>query len=105
MYSDSGGASRFFPQFQYVPKPSRKETTLGGRIENRHKTKKPLKLMQWLVRLVCQPGGIVVDPYCGSGTTLHAAHLEGMKYIGIDNDPEAYETAVARMAVVMEDAG
>lgn len=105
---DSGGASRFYGQFQepdapfrYVAKPSPKEFTLEGLIENDHPTKKPLELMRWLVRLVCVKGGTVLDPYCGSGSTLHAACLEGVNYIGIDKDPHACDIATKRMDIVL----
>lgn len=110
VYADSGGASRFFPSFEgqepvevpfkYVAKPGKKETQLDGLIKNDHPTKKPLELMKWLVKLVCPKGGVVLDPYCGSGATLHAACEEGMLYIGIDNDPHAVEIAQARMDIV-----
>jgi DNA modification methylase len=105
-YGDKGGASRFFPQFEgtphfkYVAKPGKKETQLDGLIKNDHNTKKPLELMRWLVKLVCPAGGIVLDPYCGSGTTLHAACEEGVRYVGIDEDPHAVEIAQARMDIV-----
>jgi DNA modification methylase len=102
---DSGGASRFFPQFEgapfkYVSKPGKKEATLDGQITNNHPTKKPLKLMQWLVKLVTPEGGIVLDPYCGSGTTLHAACEEGFRFTGIERDAESYETSRQRMEIV-----
>ena len=48
----------------------------------------PLSLIQELVQLACPKGGIVLDPYCGSGTTLIAAKKENRKYIGIDINPE-----------------
>jgi len=109
-YGDDGGASRFFPSFpgqepvgvpfRYVAKPGKKETQLDGEIKNDHPTKKPVELMRWLVRLACPKGGIVLDPYCGSGTTLHAACEEEMLYVGIDNDPHAVEIAKARMDIV-----
>ena len=109
-YADEGGASRFFPSFpgqepvevpfKYVAKPSKRETHLDGLIKNDHPTKKPVELMKWLVRLVCPTGGIVLDPYCGSGSTLHAACEEGMLYVGIDEDEHAVEIATARMDIV-----
>lgn len=105
-YGDEGGASRFFPQFDpfyYTSKANKREATLDGQIENNHPTKKPLGLMQWLVRLVCPKEGIVLDPYCGSGTTLHAAALEGMRWTGIERDPQWVETTQDRMKVVMEE--
>jgi site-specific DNA-methyltransferase (adenine-specific) len=53
-----------------------------------------------LGKLVCAKGGIVLDPYCGSGATLHAACEEEMLYIGVDKDPHAVEIATARMDIV-----
>lgn len=110
---DSGTASRFFPQFPgqeppdapffYTSKATKKEATLEGRIENRHPTKKPLGLMQWLVRLVCPKEGIILDPYCGSGTTLHAAAIEGMRWTGIERDSEWIKTAWARMEIISQE--
>jgi DNA modification methylase len=73
---DSGGASRFF----YVAKPDGEER----KAFNNHPTVKPLKLMQYLIKLITPKGGLVVDPYCGSGTTLVAAALLGFDYIGMD---------------------
>jgi site-specific DNA-methyltransferase (adenine-specific) len=106
-FGDSGGASRFFEQFQapdspfkYTAKPSKRETSLDGEIENDHVTKKPLELMRWLIRLVTFKGAHVLDPYCGSGTTLHAAAEEGVTYTGIENDPHYYEISVHRMDIV-----
>lgn len=51
--------------------------------EKQHITAKPIELMRRLVK-ICEPGGLVVDPFCGSGTTLVAAKLEGYNYIGSD---------------------
>jgi site-specific DNA-methyltransferase (adenine-specific) len=111
-HGDKGGASRFFPQFEgqepvevpflYMGKASKKETSLDGEIVNDHPTKKPLKLMQWLVRLVTCKGGLVLDPYCGSGSTLHAAVEEGMRFTGIERDEHAHAIASARMKIVTE---
>jgi DNA modification methylase len=55
---------------------------------------KPVQLMQWLVRLVCPPGGVCLDPFAGSGTTGIACVLEDFHFIGIERD-EGY-VAVAR---------
>lgn len=52
-----------------------------------HPTVKPVALMAWLVRLVTPPGGLVIDPWCGSGTTGIAALREGMRFLGIERDP------------------
>jgi len=53
-----------------------------------HPTMKPLSLMRYLVRLVTPPGGLVLDPFAGTGTTGEAAHLEGFDYLLIERDPE-----------------
>lgn len=110
VYADAGGASRYFSQFEgppffYCSKASKRETSLGGRIENDHPTKKPLALMQWLVRLVTPKNGLVLDPYCGSGSTLHAAVEERLRYTGIEKDAHAHEIASKRMAIVVEESG
>ena len=76
--ADSGGASRFF----YVAKaPKRERPEVNG---VKHATVKPLTLMRYLVRMVTPPGGIVLDPFAGSGTTIEAALLEGFQSIGIE---------------------
>jgi site-specific DNA-methyltransferase (adenine-specific) len=61
-------------------------------------TVKPIELMRWLVRLVTPPGGIVLDPFCGSGSTGCAAVQERMRFVGIDKDPEYLAIARARIA-------
>ena len=81
-YGDQGGASRFF----YVAKAPKNERPVVGGIA--HPTVKPLSLMRWLVRLVTPPGGTVLDPFAGSGTTLEAAILEGFSVIGIEREAE-----------------
>lgn len=53
---------------------------------NIHPTVKPVALMRWLVRLVTPPGGLVLDPFCGSGSTLCAAVVEGVRSVGVDLD-------------------
>ena len=84
VYADTGGASRFF----YCAKASQTE-----RMGRKHPTIKPLKLMAYLVRLVCPPGGIVLDPHFGSGTTGAACVEEDFYYIGIDNDESSIKEA------------
>lgn len=86
--------------FYYEAKVSTKEATLDGQIENDHNTKKPIALMRWLVRLVTPKDGIVLDPYCGSGSTLHAAEVEGVRWTGIERDENSHKTATDRMALV-----
>ena len=100
-YGDSGGASRFF----YVAKASKRERTMNGKIENNHVTVKPLKLMRYLCRLITPPGGLILDPFAGSGTTLIAAVQEGFNAIGIEREPEYCEIIRQRMACVDEAAG
>ena len=70
--------------------------TSGGR--NTHSTVKPVDLMRYLCRLVCPPGGTVLDPFAGSGTTGIAAHLEGFGFIGIELRAEAAQIARLRIS-------
>lgn len=116
-FGDSGGPSRFF----YCAKASRGEREAGLReagqrycmgnfpsegparmgatnVINRHPTVKPLAVMRWLVRLVTPPGGLVLDPFSGSGSTGCAAALEGMRFVGCEIDPEYARIAEARIA-------
>ena len=80
--ADRGGASRFF----YVAKaPTSERPRVDG---TAHPTVKPLTLMRWLVRLVTPPGGLVLDPFAGSGTTLEAAILEGFRCVGIEREAD-----------------
>ena len=87
----SGGASRFFPVFKYQAKAPKKERPVieredGSKIQ--HNTVKPLALMEWLVSLIVPPGGVVLDPFAGSGTTLQAALNKGFTPIGIEQDAD-----------------
>lgn len=66
-------------------------------LKNFHPTVKPVKLMQYLVRLVTPPNGIVLDPFCGSGTTGVACKLEGFNFVGIEQDAEYCKIAEARI--------
>lgn len=70
--------------------------TSGAR--NDHPTVKPTALMQWLVRLVTPPGGTVLDPFTGSGSTGKACMLEGFEFIGFEMDPHYCEIAEQRIA-------
>lgn len=121
-YGDSGGASRFF----YVPKTSKRDKDEGlddlptrspgektdredgsagitaysgsrGVSRNSHPTVKSTALMAWLVRLVTPPGGIVLDPFMGSGSTGKAALLEGFRFIGIERESEYFAIAERRL--------
>jgi site-specific DNA-methyltransferase (adenine-specific) len=119
-YGDSGGASRFF----YVSKASRKEREAGleGMPEvnpferegpsanfermgskssprtNSHPCVKPISLMRWLCRLVTPKGGLILDPFTGSGTTGCAAVLEGFRFVGVEREPEYAAIAEKRIA-------
>ena len=69
----------------------------GGPRKNSHPTVKPVKLMRWLVRLLCPLGGVVLDPFAGSGTTGVACAEEGMRFLGIEQKAEYAEIAVSRL--------
>ena len=64
---------------------------------NNHPTVKPLKLMSYLVAFLTKEGETVLDPFCGSGTTLIAAKILHRKYVGIELNPEYIEIAKARL--------
>ena len=86
-----GGASRFF----YTAKASgRDRVKVDGQ---GHPTVKPVDLMRWLVRLVTPPGGTVLDPFAGSGTTLEAAIAEGFKAVGVEREPDYLRIIQARL--------
>ncbi len=65
---------------------------------NPHPTLKPIALMRWLVRLACPPCGVVLDPFCGSGSTGIAACLEGCLFLGIERETSYVPIARARIA-------
>ena len=125
-HEDEGGASRFFPVFRYEAKPSRAEKDKGLRevgmperrggsetfdpeqrdgtgeermplVRNAHPTVKALALMGWLCKLVTPPGGTILDPFLGSGSTAVAAQRLGFHVIGCEADPESVTTAEARV--------
>ena len=83
-----GDAARFF----YCAKASKSDR--GA--ENTHPTVKPTDLMRYLCRLVTPPGGVVLDPFMGSGSTGKAAMLEGFQFIGIERDPAYVAIAASR---------
>ena len=122
--ADTGGASRFFycakasrgernagldgfeeratrgnygDGIQDARPHTREGYTYEAVTRNVHPTVKPIDLMRWLVRLVTPPGGTVLDPFTGSGTTGVAATLEGVDFIGCELDPEYAEIAKARI--------
>lgn len=67
-----------------------------------HPTVKPLALMRWLVRLVTPPGGVVLDPFAGSGTTAEACVHEHMRCITIEREAEYLPLIVARLSKPIE---
>ena len=84
-YDDRGGpsgASRFF----YTAKAPKSERPNVDGVQ--HPTVKPLAIMRWLIRLVTPPGGTVLDPFAGSGTTIEAALIEGFDPVGIEMEPD-----------------
>jgi len=102
-YGDSGGASRFFPTFKYQAKaPSKERPKVDGVV---HPTVKPLALVRWLVRLVTPPGGWVLDPFAGSGTTGEAAYLEGFRCLLIEREADYLPLIEHRFNRVSEEAG
>lgn len=66
--------------------------------KNNHPTVKPIDICRWLSRLICPPGGVLIDPFMGSGSFGCAAALEGFNWIGIDNDKESVDIAEKRIA-------
>ena len=117
---DSGSAARFF----YCAKASKSDREAGlreaerhaysdfagtpehgpkenVRARNHHPTVKPTALMRYLCRLVTPPGGVVLDPFTGSGSTGKAAVLEGFDFVGIEREAEYVEIARARIAAAV----
>lgn len=95
--ASSGGASRFF----YVAKAPKKDRTAGGEVENKHPTVKNTELMRWLCRLITPPGGVVLDPFMGSGSTGIAAWREGFGFVGIEAELASYDTAFRRFELLL----
>jgi len=87
-YGDSGSAARFF----YVAKASRADRGVG----NDHPTVKPLRLVQYLITLGLPPGGVLLDPFAGSGTTGLAAKNLGRKAVLIEREEHYCEIAARR---------
>lgn len=97
---DPGLARRFF----YCPKPDEGEKNIGLEDKNDHLTVKPVDLMRYLCTLTRPPsGGIVLDPFCGSGTTLMGAVLSHREWIGIDISEEYVAKARERVKGVTPD--
>ncbi len=77
--------------------PNAKGVRRSREARNTHPTVKPLELMRWLVRLVCPPGGLVLDPFTGSGSTGAATLIEGRRFCGIEREAHYLEVAEARI--------
>jgi hypothetical protein len=88
--NDAGSAARFF----YCAKASKSDRGDG----NTHPTVKPTDVMAYLVRLVTPPGGLVLDPFMGSGSTGKAAMREGFRFIGCELSAEYAAIAEARIS-------
>lgn len=131
-YDDSGGASRFFycPKASRAERDAGCESLRersGGEIlgreegsagmsspragagrsgrRNHHPTVKPIALMRWLVRLVTPPGGAVLDPFSGSGSTGVAVLEEGFSFCGVEQDAEYLEIARCRLERAARERG
>jgi site-specific DNA-methyltransferase (adenine-specific) len=126
-YRDKGGASRFFyvakaskserekglknleikstnTNEKFIEEYENDKDCVQGKYQavkspsqNFHPTVKPIKLMQYLVKLVTPPNGIVLDPFCGSGTTGIACKIDGFQFVGIDQDLDYCKIAEARI--------
>jgi site-specific DNA-methyltransferase (adenine-specific) len=92
--NSEGSAARFF----YCAKASKSERNAGLEgLPNIHPTVKPLALMRYLIKLVTPPGGIVLDPFLGSGTTAMAAVMEGLDWIGCEMTEDYWPIIEARV--------
>jgi DNA modification methylase len=103
------GMERFQPFSASEMTGGRKEGSAGindpragagrtGGARNNHATVKPVALMQYLCQLITPAGGVILDPFMGSGSTGKAALLDGFGFIGIEMDPDSVTTAAARIA-------
>lgn len=98
--SQADGTPRFFPTFRYTAKaPSTERPTADG---VSHPTVKPVELIRWLIRLVTPPGGVVLDPFAGSGTTGEAAIHEHKRAIMVEREPTYLPLIKARLGKPME---
>ena len=88
---ENGGASRFF----YVAKAPKSERPVVDGVA--HPTVKPISLMSWLVRLVTPPGGTVLEPFAGSGTTVEAAVREGFNVVAVEREADYLPLILARI--------
>jgi DNA modification methylase len=91
-HADSGTAARFFPSLGFGDDDLRfwygGKAGADDRLASKHPTVKPVALMRWLVRLITPPGGTILDPFAGTGTTGAAAIREGFDAVLIEREPE-----------------
>ena len=96
------GASESVPEFmKYQAKAAKRERPVAGGVKP-HPTVKPLALMRWLVRLLCPPDGMILDPFTGTAPVVQAALLEGFRCIAMDSWPDAIAHARVRLAAYTE---
>jgi len=88
----------------YCPKASKKERNEGLDEKNLHPCVKPVALMRWLCRLVTPPGGLVLDPFFGSGSTGIACVEEGFSFVGVEKDVDYIKVAESRIEHAMKGA-
>jgi DNA modification methylase len=86
---DQGSASRFY----YHAKADKHD-----RAGSDHPTVKPVDLCEYFIRMICPPGGTVLDPFAGSGTSLEAARRIGLTAVGIEMDPTYFQHIRNRLA-------
>lgn len=95
-YGGQGGASRFF----YTAKAPKSERPNVDGVQ--HPTVKPLAIMRWLLRLVTPPGGVVLDPFAGSGTTAEACVTEELKCVAVELEETYLPLIVQRLTKPIE---
>jgi len=88
---------RAFVRYEHSPDNVLRSGFLKGE-SGRHVAQKPVKLLRALIELTTTPGQLVLDPFCGSGSTLLAAKSVGRTYLGFEIDPEAVKVAKERLA-------
>lgn len=92
-----GAKASTYARFHYSAKASK-----ADRAGSRHPTVKPIALMRWLCRLVTPPGGTILDPFAGSGSTLQAAVEEGFNAVGVEREAEYYADICRRIGVLSD---
>lgn len=98
--TNGADAAASFPVFRYEAKAAKHERPRVNGVE--HTTVKPLELMRWLCRLLTPPGGTILEPFAGSGTTLEAAALEHFQCIGIERETGYLPLIESRFAKPLE---